>query len=100
MKFSFATRVVRVGVSVHQEPDRRGRDLLYSSRDFVYQLSALRVDHEDAIGTREEADRAAIAVKLVEILSELCDLDLHFAIVAQYPPPERELERSPESHWM
>ena len=59
----------------------RVRNLLHRRDDFLGQRRELAVHHEHAVGSGEDADRAALSVEDIEIGRELDGLDLDFAVV-------------------
>src|SRR5262249_13742063 len=69
-------RMIAVNVRIDHVTDRTRRDLLDRSNDLIGQWSELRVHHQNAIGTGENADGAALTFKRVEIVGNLRRLDL------------------------
>ena len=71
--------MVAVQVGVDDELDRLRGELLDRRGDFLAQRRELRVDHEDAIGADQDADRSALAVERVELVGHLVGFDLDLA---------------------
>ena len=63
-----AARVIAVDVSVDEEPDAAVGDLLDRRDDLVGERRELAVDEEDAVGSDERANRAALALERVEVV--------------------------------
>ena len=71
--------MVAVHVGVDDELDRLRRELLDRGGDLVAQRGELRVDHEDAVGSEQDTDRASLAIERVELVGDLVGLDFNLA---------------------
>ena len=78
-----SARVIRVYVRINHKSNRRGRNLLDRGDDFAGQRSKFRVHDEHTVRTREHANRAALSLERVEIVSELRRFDLDLAEVSR-----------------